>query len=249
MPARPAFVLFGPAHLWMLAAAVFLPLALALAARRRASLDRPIRFGLAALLAGGWLCWYALFWMRGWLTPGNGLPLNLCDWAALALIAVLTMGGQRAYELGYFWGLGGSLQGLITPDIAYDFPDPQFIFFFINHAGIIVALLYLSFTGFRPVPASLVRVLAATIFYVLVAAAMDYLLGVNYGFLAAKPATASIMDFLSPWPWYIPELVLIGFLSLLVYYAPWFALDRLSPNRNVGRGPSSRITSTSGPSS
>ena len=70
---------------------------------------------------------------------------------------------QFAYELGYFWGLGGTLQGLITPDIAYGFPDPQFIFFFINHAGIITALLYLTFTRLRPVPASLPRVVAATL--------------------------------------------------------------------------------------
>jgi hypothetical integral membrane protein (TIGR02206 family) len=127
--------------------------------------------------------------------------------------------------LGYFWGLGGTLQGLITPEISYDFPDPQFIFFFINHAGIIAALLYLSFMGRRPYPASLPRVAAASIAYALVAGAADYLLGVNYGFLAAKPATASIMDFLFPWPWYIPELVAIGILSLLVYYTPFWVLD------------------------
>ena len=65
------------------------PLLLALAARRRPSLDRPIRFGLAALLLGGWLAWYLLFAARGWLTLGNGLPLNLCDWAAVALIVAL----------------------------------------------------------------------------------------------------------------------------------------------------------------
>ncbi len=249
MSARSPFVLFGPAHLAMLVAAALWPLMLALAVCRCKSLDRPVRLGLAALLAGGWLCGAALFWMRGWLDLSNGLPLNLCDWAALALVVALVTGNANAYELGYFWGLGGSLQGLITPDIAYDFPDPQFIFFFINHAGIIVALLYLSFTGFRPVAASLPRVLAATVFYVLVAGTADYLLGVNYGFLAAKPANASIMDFLSPWPWYIPELVAIGLASMLIYYAPWALLDRFRLNRTVGRGPSSRITSASGPSS
>ena len=71
---------------WRCAAA---PILLALAARRNPQLDRPFRLGLAALLAGGWLCWYALFAARGWLTLGNGLPLNLCDWAALALIIAL----------------------------------------------------------------------------------------------------------------------------------------------------------------
>jgi hypothetical integral membrane protein (TIGR02206 family) len=224
-PMRPPFTLFGPAHLAVLALSAAAPIILALAARRNPRLDRPFRFALAALLAGGWLCWCALSTARGWITLGTGLPLNLCDWAALALIIALISRNQFAYELGYFWGLGGSLQGLITPDIGYDFPDPQFIFFFINHAGIVTALLYLSFTGMRPYPASLLRVVAATFFYVAAAAAADFALSVNYGFLAAKPASASIMDFLSPWPWYIPELVLIGTLSLLIYYTPFWVMD------------------------
>jgi hypothetical integral membrane protein (TIGR02206 family) len=224
---RPPFVLFGEAHLAMLALAFLAPLLLWQAARRNPRLDRPIRLALAALLAGGWIAWLVVFAARGWLTRDIALPLNLCDWAALALIVGLISRNQFAYELGYFWGLGGSLQGLITPAIAYGFPDPQFIFFFINHGGNIAALLYLTFMGMRPYPVSLVRVAAATIFYVLVAGLADYLLGENYGFLAAKPGTASLLDFLAPWPWYIPELVGIGLLSLLIYYAPFALLNRL----------------------
>ena len=223
---RPAFVMFGSSHLMMLVLAALAPIVLALAARIRPPLDHPIRFSLAALLMGGWLCWYALFWARGWLTLDNGLPLNLCDWAAVILIFALITKQQFAYELGYFWGLGGSLQGLLTPDITYDFPDPQFIFFAINHAGIITALLYLTFTGMRPRLAALPRVAAASVFYALVAATADVALGVNYGFLAHKPVNASVMDFLSPWPWYIPELVGIGILSLLIYYAPFLIWRR-----------------------
>ena len=218
---RPAFVMFGSSHLMMLVLAALAPILLALVVRQRPVLDHSIRLSLAALLLGGWLCWYALFWARGWLSLDNGLPLNLCDWAAMILIVALITKQQFAYELGYFWGLGGSLQGLLTPDIAYDFPDPQFIFFAVNHAGIITTLLYLTFTGLRPRLAVLPWVAAASVFYALVAAAADYALHVNYGFLAHKPVNASVMDFLSPWPWYIPELVGIGILSLLIYYAPF----------------------------
>src|SRR6185312_9344151 len=194
MPARPAFQLFGPAHLAMVALAFLVPAVLALAARRNPRLDQPIRLLFALFLAGGWLLWYAVFFARGWLTIDIALPLNLCDWAAVALIVAMLTANRFAYELGYFWGLGGSLQGLITPAIAHGFPDPEFIFFFVNHTGNIAALLYLTFMGLRPTPASLPRVAAATIAYAVIAGVADYLLGVNYGFLAAKPGTASLFD-------------------------------------------------------
>jgi hypothetical integral membrane protein (TIGR02206 family) len=225
MSPRPVFVLFGTAHLVALALSLLIPAVLGLLVQKAPKSDRPIRLILAAVLAGGWLCWYALFAARGWLTLGNGLPLNLCDWAAAALIAALLTRGRFVYELGYFWGLGGTLQGLLTPDIAFGFPDPQFIFFFINHDGIMTALLYLTFAGLRPTLSSLPRVAAATLGYALLAGTADWALGTNYGFLRAKPLNASLLDFLAPWPGYIPELAGIGILSLVIYYVPFWAMD------------------------
>jgi len=118
------------------------------------------------------------------------------------------------------------LQGMITPDVAYDFPDPQFLFFFVEHGGIIAALLYLTLgSGLRPRPQSLPRVALATLFYAAVAGIADWLLGTNYGFLRAKPPGATLLSIMSPWPWYIPELVVAGILSLMVYYLPFAAAD------------------------
>lgn len=223
---RPAFLLFGTPHLTAMVLTVATPLLLAAPSRGRVGLDRMARFGLATFLALGWMSWVVLFAGRGWLTLGNGLPLNLCDWACVALIAALLTRNQFAYELGYFWGLGGTLQGMITPDVAYDFPDPQFVFFFVLHGGIIAALVYLTLgTGLRPRPSSLARVAAATLFYALVAGLADWWLGTNYGFLRAKPPGTTVLSFMSPWPWYIPELVAAGILSLMIYYLPFAASD------------------------
>jgi hypothetical integral membrane protein (TIGR02206 family) len=181
---------------------------------------------LAALLIAGWLGWYVMLAARGWLAPGNILPLNLCDWAQGVLILTLLSRNQRAYELGYFWGLGATLQAIITPDLSAGFPDIQFLLFMLDHAGLIAALLYLTLgTGLRPVPASLPRVVLATLLYVAVAGAADFALGTNYGFLRGKGDHVSLLTWLAPWPWYIGELVAIGVLSLAVYYAPFFVFD------------------------
>ena len=218
--------MFGPAHLAALALAFLFPIVAGLFARRHAMGDRAVRWFLAALLLGEWVAFYLVFAARGWLNLNNGLPLSLCDWAEAALIIALLSRNPFAYELGYFWGLGGSLQALITPDLAYDFPDVRFLIFMADHAGIIASLLYLTLgTRLRPVLASLPRVIAASFAYTVVAGAADYALGANYGYLHDKGGHVSLLTLLAPWPWYIGELVLIGFLSIAIYYTPFFAVD------------------------
>lgn len=224
----PPFILFGPAHLACLALAFLFPLVSGAFTRGHPAGDRVVRWFLAALLAGEWIAFYGVFWAQGWFDWNNVLPLSLCDWAEAVLIVALLSRNQFAYELGYFWGLSGSLQALITPDLAYGFPDVRFLLFMADHAGIIASLLYLTLgTGLRPVPASLPRVIAASLVYPVVAGLADYALSANYGYLHDKGAHVSLLTLLAPWPWYIGELVLIGFLSVAIYYAPFFAFDVL----------------------
>ena len=47
----------------------------------------------------------------------NSLPMHLCAWAVLATGIALISHKQLFYELAYFWGMTGTLQALITPDI------------------------------------------------------------------------------------------------------------------------------------
>ena len=180
----PLFVLFGPSHLTAIALTLTVPLALALLARHEhlgRHADRLARIGLAGFLAVGWICWYGLTVWRHELRLGNGLPMNLCDWAEIALIVALLTRGQFAYELGYFWGLGATLQGVLTPPLYYNFPDLQFIFFFIQHGGVVAALLYLTLgTRMRPTPRSLPRVIAASFAYLGAAALACTVIGTRH---------------------------------------------------------------------
>jgi hypothetical integral membrane protein (TIGR02206 family) len=214
---------------------LLVPLALALLARHEhlgRHADRLTRIGLAGFMALGWICWYGQGLWRGELNLGNGLPMNLCDWAEIALIAALLTRNQFAYELGYFWGLGGTLQGVLTPPLYWDFPDPQFIFFFIQHGGVIAALLYLTLGArMRPTWRSLPRVIAASFAYIGAAVLVDWALGVNYGFLRAKPLGQNLLTLMSPWPWYIPELVAASIGFLLLYYLPFALVDWIRPHR------------------
>ncbi|MEI9991156.1 MAG: TIGR02206 family membrane protein [Rhizomicrobium sp.] len=223
------FVLFGTQHLAAIALTLAVPAILAMIARRQGPrADIAIRRGLAALLIGTWIAWYALFFARDWLGPGNALPMNLCDWASIALIATLLAPGQRSFELAYFWALAGTTQGLVTPDVNYAFPEVQFVVFLLGHGAIIAAVLYLvAGGGMRPVPASLPRVVGWTLAYAAAAATTDWLLGVNYGFFRAKPGHATVFDLMPAWPWYIPEAIGLGIVATLLLYLPWYVADRM----------------------
>jgi hypothetical integral membrane protein (TIGR02206 family) len=226
VPAK--FVLFGPDHLTAIALTVLVPIALALIARKRPALDPVFRWFFASLLIGTWIAWYVLFIERGWLGLGNALPMNLCDWTAIALLVTLFKPNPKAYELAYFWAFAGTIQGLVTPDVNYRFPEPQFVVFILGHADIIAAVIYLTFgTRLRQVEASIPRVVGWTFVYAGAAALTDWALGTNYGFFRAKPTHPTFYDLLSAWPYYIPETVAIGIVAAIVLYSPWFVIDRL----------------------
>ena len=222
------FVLFGPSHLTTIALSILLPLALA-ALARPAWLKRAVRLAFAAVLLAAWALWYWLIESRGWLSAQTALPMHLCDWAAIATLATLLHPNQRSYELAYFWAFSGTLQALLTPELHYDFPDLRFVVFFAFHGGVIAAVLFLTLgQHMRPVRASLPRGALWTLAYAGTALATDAIFGVNFGYLRAKPATASLLDFLAPWPWYIGELVAIGVAFLFLLYAPFHFADRIA---------------------
>lgn len=223
------FIPFGAAHSSALALSFTAPVLLAAAARKRAKLDLAIRWALAALMIGDRILWVALIETEHWLSLQNILPMHLCDWASIAAAITLIWPNQRSYELAYFWAFGGTLQALLTPELAVNFPDLQFIIFFVSHCAVITAVLYLTLArGLRPYLSSLPRVAVWSLVYMASAIAINTMAGTNFGYLRAKPFAPSLLDYLSPWPYYIPELAVVGMLSLLIYYAPFFIADRLT---------------------
>jgi hypothetical integral membrane protein (TIGR02206 family) len=222
------FVRFGPMHLGILAVTVGLPVALAAVthSRRNNRVAKIICGSFFSFLIAARILWLVLLKE---LTLETMLPMHLCDWAAIAIMITLVYPNQRTFELSYFWILGGTLQALLTPDLANGFPDPQFIIFFALHGGVLAALLYLVLgRRMRPVPMSIMRALAWSLLYLVLAMTLNARLGTNFGYLSGKPTQPSLLDLMSPWPYYIPELALIAFISSLIYYAPFFLLDRLA---------------------
>jgi hypothetical integral membrane protein (TIGR02206 family) len=189
-------------------------------------------------LAAGLLLAYAidllLKWQQGILTPQHALPMQLCDWALLAMAPALWWRWRPGFDVAYFWGFAGTLQALLTPEVAADVSWLQKFGFFFMHAGIVGGVIHLMLTArFRPEwPRSLVRVVLASECYLASALAVNALTGSNYGFLSRKPNTRTMLDLFSDERWlYALQLNLTALLLFAVLYLPWAIADLVAQRR------------------
>ena len=185
--------------------------------------DKNTRYFLAGLLILQELSLNYWRIYNGTWTLGTSLPLHLCGLAVVLSAVMLVNNNYRLFELNYFWGLGGAVQALLTPDIgAYGFPHFRFFQFFISHGLIILASLYMVFVaGYRPTHKSIWRTFIVTNIYMVFIAGFNWLTNGNYLFICHKPVDGSLIDFMGPWPWYILSLEVVAVLSFYIYYAPY----------------------------
>ena len=150
------------------------------------------------------------------------LPLDFCSLVLIACILALFRCGPFFDEITYFWGLGGTLQALITPDLGAGFPSLDFILFFWSHGAILFGIVFIvAVQNFRPRKGSVFRMMIALNTYAAVVGALNALTGWNYGYLCWKPAVPSLLDLLGPWPWYLMSLEGIALLTFFVLALPW----------------------------
>src|SRR6266850_6903865 len=212
-------------HVGALAAIAAVAAALVAAARLRpGDWTNMAARSLAALLVAaevGWWIYLAVTGARG-AELATALPLQLCDTAIFVAALALLVRKQLLVEVTYFWGLAGTIQALITPDLPQHFPSFPFFQYYVAHGGIVTAALFLVVgLGQWPRRDALLRVLAITVAYVLVIGAIDAATGANYLYLRSKPAGGSLLDLLGPWPWYMAWAALIGIPLLLILDAPF----------------------------
>ena len=152
----------------------------------------------------------------------NIIPGHLCDIAALTAGFGLLTGRPLLCELTYCWGLAGTIQGLITPNLPYDFPHPMFWSFFLQHGVIVIVALYLPLAmGWKPRPGIVPRIILWNQVYFLSALAANHLFGTNFGFLAAKPETASPLDLMGDWPVYLIWLQILAAVLMTLLVLPF----------------------------
>src|SRR5262245_43444041 len=226
---EPEFQPYGLPHLTVISLTVVVPFVLAAVVRRTKSqrLEKMIIGVLSAVLISNYIVYLIFIRSQGVVDWRQMLPMQMCDWGMVVVIVAMWTGNQRWFEVAYFWGIGGTLQAVLTPNLRYGFPDWRFIGFFTSHCGIIGVLVFLLLTRhYRPYPMSIVRVWLWSEFYFVVTLAVDKLTGFNYGFLLHKPEAFSILSFLSDWwPLYLLQMHGLALLFFLMLYAPFAVFD------------------------
>ena len=229
---QPDFKLFGVAHCLAILATVFLAAGLVRFARSKPDekVLKRIRYTMAGLLVTTVALDPILTLRRygmgefGWdLVVENSLPLYLCDVVSLLLAYALVTKSQRLTEIGYLWGLAGTVQGLITPTLWFDWKTIEFHVFFLQHGGVPVAAVFLVW-GLKIVPqkGAFLRALYWSWGYMAVVMTINWKIGENYGFLNGLPEVPTLFDYMGPYPFYLITLqtVAFGLYFILLKLAP-----------------------------
>ncbi len=223
------FILFGTSHLTTILAIVLVSTGLPLWVRRTGSerLAQRVALGMAVFLVVHEI-YKTWMWVAIYDRPlAEHLPLQICGAAVFLSAIVLVWRQPRLFEVVYFWGLAGTLQAILTPDVPHAFPHPIYLVFFISHGMIIVAILYCAVVfRLRPTWSSIPRVLLITVLFAfLLVAPFNWLFDTNYMYLCRKPDAASILDSLGPWPWYLAGAAVLAVISFVIYYTPFWIMD------------------------
>ncbi len=152
----------------------------------------------------------------------TSLPFQLCDLAWMFAVYALWTRNRLAATITYLWGVTLTTQGMLTPDLASDFPEPRFLMFWGMHLLIVWASFFLVL-GLRILPTwhTYRQTVAITSAWAVCAYVFNVIAGTNYGYLNRLPKNASLLDYLGPWPLFVVlEIAIVASVWALLTW-PW----------------------------
>lgn len=184
---------------------------------------KKIRLSLAAILIFQEVSFQIWSITTGLWSVKYTLPLQLCSITTILTAVLLVTKSKKLYQIIYFWGIGGAIQALLTPELGiYTYPHFRYFEFFIAHGAIIAGCLFMTFVeGYRPKLKSVWESMIVLNIYAVIVGIFNKIVEANYMFLCTKPEVPSIMDILGPWPFYIASLEIVAVVFFLILYLPF----------------------------
>ncbi|MEY8848224.1 TIGR02206 family membrane protein [Psychroserpens sp. XS_ASV72] len=151
------------------------------------------------------------------------LPLYLCSLMALVIPLFSIYKRYWMFEILVFWIIAGTIQGVITPDIAVGFPSFDYFRYWIVHLGLLSVIFYaIVVFGMKPRFKSVFISFGALQIYVAFMVIINILMESNYFYLNEKPKSATLLDYFGEWPYYIIVVQLIITPLFLLIYLPFY---------------------------
>ncbi|MEM1107299.1 MAG: TIGR02206 family membrane protein [Planctomycetota bacterium] len=200
---------------------------------RRRNRERQFTAAIAWLGLAFWVFMqvYFLLLEQDWT---DSLPLHVCDLAGLVgPVALLTRWRTMRATL-YFWALGLSIWGLVTPTLSYGPEHIRFWLFWISHGLVIFYAVYdCAVNRYRPYARDYGTACLVTLAYLGVILPLNLANeGWNYAYVGNVDAGAATpLDLLPPWPWRILGLQALGAFIMALVWLPW------EVSRFLARGP------------
>ncbi len=214
------FQTFGTSHLAALVICVAGVVVVALLGRRAQGIGVNRALAVAILLVT--IPLQVLQLLPAEWNPRTSLPFQLCDLAWMFAVHALWTRSRLSATVTYLWGITLTTQAMLTPDLAADFPEPRYLMFWAMHILIVWAAFHLVF-GLRILPtwATYWTTVGITALWAGSMMVYNVVADTNYGYLNGKPASASILDLLGPWPFYVAAeiAIIMTVWALLVW--PW----------------------------
>lgn len=187
---------------------------------------------------------YHIYWdvIDCWI-PTYALMLHMCGMSILILPYALFIWKKKIQkylaEITYFWGLGGALQALLSPDInVHGFPEYKYFSFFISHGLIIITALFIILAfNIRIGLWSYIRAFCITNATVILLFIINPLFkyvapfeAANYWVVGYPPPDGSIVDLFveifGPSPWYVIGLELMGIAVFAIVCVPFIFMKK-----------------------
>lgn len=191
-------------------------------------------------VAVGWsiVAWqvFATVWrvLPGQWDVNESLPMHLCRWNGWIVALCLLHGHKERWRwtraLTFFWGLGLSVQGMITPMWTFGAGSVEFWLYWVGHLQIVgVAVYELVVRRYSPTWPDLRLAMVAGVLYAVFTGTLNKVLGTNYSYLGEWDyERASVVDRLGDYP---ERMLAMGGGALVLFVLMYFVMRGL---RSIG---------------
>lgn len=224
MLAAERFERYGPSHLTVLVIFAVGIVLIVLAGRRLrgSAVEQAVRRTFAVAILAITVPLQILQFTPDEWDLQTSLPLQLCDFGWLFAVHALWTRNRLSATITYLWGITLTTQGIFTPDLASDFPEPRFLMFWGMHLLIVWASFFVVL-GLRILPTwhTYRQTIAITLAWAVTAYVFNVVAGTNYGYLNRLPKSASLLDYLGPWPLFVVLEIAIVAAAWALLTLPW----------------------------